>query len=276
MSDAKRVLDHESKPGTVGELVDNLPVPDSQRLPAQTRSGPPAITPMQMLQIAVERGADMAMLEKLMSLQERWEANEARKAYVAAMSEFKSEPLTLEKNKQVAFDSTKYSHATLDQVCDVVGPALSRHGLSHRWDIEQREHDVISVSCVITHAMGHSERVTLSAKPDASGKKNAIQAIGSAVSYLSRYTLIAATGLAARDMDDDGKKGGAGETISAEQKEILVDLIKETASDTRKLLAALYASPPASIDDLEATEFSFVRDALLKKKEAQKSKGARP
>src|SRR5258708_2787922 len=151
MSKAQRALNHESLPGTVGEVIDNLPAP--------TRSGPAAVTPMQMLQIAVERGADLDMLSKLMDLQERWEKNEARKAYVVAMSDFKADAPTLEKNKHVAFGNTQYDHATLDQVCDVIGPALAKYGLSHGWKVEQAEHDVIRVSCVITHALGHSESV---------------------------------------------------------------------------------------------------------------------
>ncbi len=44
------------------------------------------ITPQQMLAIAVQQGADLQKLEKLMELQERWEKNQARKAYVAAMA----------------------------------------------------------------------------------------------------------------------------------------------------------------------------------------------
>src|SRR5690606_30314272 len=100
----------------------------------QTRQ---AITPMQMLQIAVEQGADLDKLSKLMDLQERWEANEARKAYVAAISAFKADPPRLHKNKTVRFGDTEYDHATLDNVCDVIVPALTKQGLSHRWEVEQ-------------------------------------------------------------------------------------------------------------------------------------------
>ena len=53
--------------------------------------------------------------------------------------------------------------------------------------------------------MGHSESTTLQSPPDASGGKNSIQAIGSAVTYLSRYTLLAITGLATGENEDDGQ-----------------------------------------------------------------------
>jgi hypothetical protein len=53
--------------------------------------------------------------------------------------------------------------------------------------------------------MGHSEETTLRAIPDTSGSKNSIQAIGSTVTYLQRYTLLAAVGMAAAGMDNDGR-----------------------------------------------------------------------
>ena len=48
-----------------------------------------AITPMDMINTAIERGADIDQLTKLMDLQERWEANEARKAYQNAFHQSK-------------------------------------------------------------------------------------------------------------------------------------------------------------------------------------------
>lgn len=167
------------------------------------------ITPAQMLQIAVQQGADLDRLQKLMDLQERWEANQARKAFVAAMAAFKSQPPEIVKDKHVAYTNsrnqiTEYDHATLGGVCAAIVKGLSEHGISHRWDVKQSENR-IHVTCILTHAQGHSESVSLNSAADDSGGKNGIQAIGSAITYLQRYTLLAATGLAAIDDDDDGK-----------------------------------------------------------------------
>src|SRR3990167_9321834 len=49
-------------------------------------------SPSQMIEMAVAGKADLEQLEKLLALQERWEANEARKAYHKAMAEFKANP----------------------------------------------------------------------------------------------------------------------------------------------------------------------------------------
>lgn len=251
-----------SEPKTVGDILDALPAPREVARQAQP------ITPMQMLQTAVERGADIAMLEKLLSLQERWEANEARKAFVRALSAFKSEPPTITKDKSASFGSAKgataYDYATLDQVASVIGASLSRHGLSHRWETGQVD-GKIKVTCVLTHELGHSERVTLEAGADTSGSKNAIQAIGSTVTYLERYTLLAVTGLAAKEQDNDARTAFPSQFITSEQKDELIALMKETGADTKRFLA--YLAVP-SVDEIPAAEFGNAKAALEKKRGA--------
>lgn len=180
------------------------------------------LTPMQLVALAVESGADVDKLERLLVMQTTWEANEARKAFVLAMAEFKSNPIEIVKDKQVKFLDVNYKHAELSQITSKVGQAMSRHGLSFRWDINQSG-QVIKVSCVVTHALGHSESVTLEGAADTSGKKNPIQAVGSAVSYLQRYTLMAICGLASQDQDDDGAGSDAVEMTEFEEL-LLVEL----------------------------------------------------
>lgn len=166
-------------------------------------------TPGDLLVYAMQSGASMADLKSLMDLKERYEANEARKAYVDAMAKFKLNPPTILKDKEVAFSGTRYSHATLGAVTQAVAAGLAQHGFSHRWDATQ-EGGQITVSCIITHRLGHSENISMTAKPDDSGKKNAIQQVASTISYLQRYTLMAATGVAAMDESDDDGRGAFG------------------------------------------------------------------
>lgn len=171
---------------------------------------PIAATPDYMIQLAIEKGADIDKLEKLLALKERWEASEARKAYVSAMNAFKANPPTITKNKQV-FHNNKpmYKHATLDHVCDVIGKALSTVGISFQWKTQQ-DGGQVKVTCILTHELGHQETTSLTADPDKSGAKNSIQAVGSTVTYLQRYTLLSAVGLATEEQDDDG--AGTAET----------------------------------------------------------------
>lgn len=174
-----------------------------------TRSISATPTPADLLGMAVSQGADLDRLERLMELQERWEANEARKAFTVAMTAFKAEPVEILKRKNVSFttrdgDTTSYNHAELSDVTAAIGAALAKHQLAYRWNIRQ-EGTSISVDCIITHARGHSEMVTMFAAPDDSGKKNKIQQVASTTTYLQRYTLLAITGMSTKGMDDDGR-----------------------------------------------------------------------
>lgn len=165
-------------------------------------------TPSQLIDYAIRSNAGIEQLQQLFDLQLRHEANEARKAYVAAMVEFKKNPPEIFKTSHVKFGTTEYMHATLGDVAAITAAALAEHGISHRWDTEQADNGKIKVTCILTHALGHSERTELASGADKSGGKNDIQAIASTVSYMQRYTLLAAAGLATKDMDDDGRKHG--------------------------------------------------------------------
>jgi hypothetical protein len=152
---------------------------------------------------------DVSKLQQLLDVRERWEKNEAAKAYTVAINKFKQDPPTIIKNRAVGYESKKtgdtvgYSHATLDQVCDAVIKGLSDVGISHKWRTEQPDGKV-RVTCVLRHEMGGTDEATLEGPPDTSGTKNMIQAIGSTVTYLERYTLLAVTGLAVAGTDTDG------------------------------------------------------------------------
>lgn len=175
-------------------------------------------TPAEMVLYVMQNGGSIDQLERMLELQRKWEADEARKAYVADMAQFKLNPPTIVKDKHVSFKTdkgrTEYDHATIGNVTNSIIGALAKHGFSHSWKTEQSGGQVI-VTCTITHRLGHSESVTLQASPDATGGKNGIQSIISAQTYLQRHSLLAATGLATHDQqDDDGAAGGLDTTLA--------------------------------------------------------------
>lgn len=169
-------------------------------------------TPNGLLAMAISKGFGVEQLEKFMDFAERYEKNQARKAFFAAMAAFKSEEIELFK---VAGAESRFDHADLGESIRAVSPLLAKYDLFANWKLSQPD-GLVSVECVVTHKDGHSESTGLRSAPDASGGKNGIQAIGSAVKYLERYTFFAATGLAPLEKDDDGE-GTAVEYISPEQ-----------------------------------------------------------
>lgn len=225
----------------------------------------PAVHPSLLLQKALESGASMELLERLMALQERHAANEARTAFNEALAAFKAKPLVVFKDKEVDFSTgkgrTNYVHATLGNVCKTIVAEMAKFGLSHTWELEQVDNGQIRVTCVLRHRLGHCERVSLQTSRDDSGSKNNIQAIGSAVTYLERYTLLAATGVATADMPDDDGAGSEREGIPRE----LLDGLYQTATDAAALAfwndhKAQLAGDRRAYDDFKAAAIAHRTD----------------
>lgn len=225
-------------------------------------------SPAEIIQIAVQSGANLAELREAMKLQFEFEANEARKAFHQAMTNFKSNPIEIDKDKEVSFGNTHYTHATLANVVRTITKELSKHGLSASWRTEQQEAKVC-VSCKITHVMGHSEETMLCAPSDTSGAKNAIQAMGSTVTYLQRYTLLSITGLATSDQpDDDGN--AATEFINAWQVGDLQKLLKEkpwlTEANFLKYMGV------SKIEEIPAIQYTKAEQAIKSAKKKEDAK----
>lgn len=185
------------------------------------------ITPMDLIVRAQQSNASVEQMQQLFDLQLKFEANEARKAFNEAMSNFREECPTINRGRSVTHNNTKF--AGLAESIEAIRPVLSKFGLSHQWKTKQDGAN-ITVECTVTHRMGHCESTSLSASPDKSGGKNDIQAIGSTVSYLERYTLYAILGLSSREMDNDGN-GSDVKRISETQMFDLIALIADVKAN---------------------------------------------
>lgn len=163
--------------------------------------------PANLLQIAVQNGASVDQLSALMDLQKRWDDENARKAFYVARVQFQALCTTIKKDKKVEYGNTKYQYASLPAIADQVREPMETCGLTYRFEIDDSG-ELIRVTCILSHVAGHSEKNIMSAAPDDSGAKNNIQQRGSSVSYLQRYTLIGALGIASAVEDDDGQSSG--------------------------------------------------------------------
>lgn len=203
---------HDLQPGTLRQ-----PLAHQQAQPLAQAAPSGAVTPMQILQMAVQQGASLEALEKLVALAERFEQREERdrlrqaeQAFNEARSNFLSENVVAIKRKTVDFTSrqtntrTHYKHAELIDVIEAARGPASKYGLSWSFQLEQQK-DWITVTCVLKHRLGYSESVKLGGPPDATGNKNAVQQITSTITMLQRQTLKANLGIAEAGEDHDGR-----------------------------------------------------------------------
>jgi hypothetical protein len=205
----------------------------------------PAPAPVDPILALIERAArdpdvDIEKMQQLFGLRERLEDRRAKQAFDNAIALAKGEIGPIAKNRSVDFSSqkgrTNYRYEDFAAVAAVVDPVLARHGLSYRFRSEQQG-PKLRVTCRVSHADGYGEETSLEAQNDESGNKNSIQAVGSAATYLQRYTLKLALGLAASN--DDDAQSVSSSKIDADQLAYVEQLLRDTASDVKKFLLTL-------------------------------------
>lgn len=183
-------------------------------------------SPQGLISQALAQGVPVETLERLMDLSERWEAKQAKSAYLSAMSKFQSIVPEIIKSKKG--HNSKF--APLSKITKTIQSALETCGLSYRWKFDDVDGQ-IKCSCIASHIDGHSETDTMIAGKDSSGNKSEIHAIGSTRTYLQRYTLIGVLGLSTADDDNDGQTIDTKEPIP-DPKE--VDKISQLISKVTK------------------------------------------
>jgi len=218
-------------------------------------NGPSAIVMM-----AMQKGYDPALIEKMMDLADRNDKNEARKAFVRDKAAFKAEAPTIYKDKDNKQYSSKY--ASEDSLINTATPILSKYGFDVSFKPDQSEG--IKITCILTHKLGHSEEATMSGPPDKSGSKNELQQIKSTTTYLRKATFEAVTGLATTDKrsDDDGNAAGS-EFITEEQRRELEKVIVEKGIDGEAFFKYMKVE---TTDTIPGKDFNKAMNALKKAK----------
>lgn len=116
-------------------------------------------------------------------------------ALLAAQAEFPEIP----KDRENTYFKSRYS--TLDAIKTACWPVLHKHGILPRHKTTQ-ENGTLTVTFMLTHAAtGETDANSLSIEAGAN-----VQAIGSQITYLRRYTCAPALGICS-DEDDDGNAG---------------------------------------------------------------------
>ena len=254
-----------------------------QKIEPQEIAATNIITPQAMIQQAIQAGSGVEVMERLLALQERHYAFQARKAFDDAMADLRASMPTIVKGQTADFGKGKasYKFEDLSAVTEALSPIMADVGLSFRWRTQSQQNGV-AVTCIISHREGHSEETTLFAGLDTSGSKNAIQALGSAVTYLQRYTLKAAVGVAAAK-DDDGQE--AGQRAEPEQRQpvdnsraVLAGFDSEiqAASNTAMLQAIWKRIEASTLSDAQVDELIAIIDVRQSRLKAKPQQAQQP
>lgn len=243
---------------TVEHETIDTPAPVRQKIEAAPMS------PADLVSYAIQSGQPLEIIREAIALSKELKREQALEAFDAAVADAKAEIGPAIKNR-TGNNSKRY--ADFAAYAAIINPIIGKHGLSYRFRTTQD--DRIHVTCVLSHRAGHREETTLAGPADSTGSKNAIQAIGSTLTYLQRYTLVQALGLAASE-DDDGQKSDQTTDdgpITEEQAATVRALIEETNSDIEKFCQYLKVD---AIPDIRQSQFGRVIAMLEKKRGAGK------
>lgn len=151
--------------------------------------------------LALDPSVDVDKLERLIQMKERIDRMNAEASFNAAFAIMQPRiPVIIERGK-----TDKGRYAELEDIIEAVRPVLADHGfaLSHR--TEWPSATQVRVVGVLMHRDGHHRTSEFLSGADTSGSKNAIQALGSSVSYGRRYTTKDLLCIVTRGEDNDGR-----------------------------------------------------------------------
>lgn len=172
-------------------------------------------TPMTLIAQAIQNNIPVETMEKLMDLQDRWEAKKAKHAYDEAMAQFQNECPVIKKTKKVyekgqenvADDKKKsrYSYAPIDSIVEQVKKHIAKNGLSYTIQIKNDEKS-LTATCTVKHILGHSEQSEFVVPIGTESFMSDPQKYGARATFAKRYAFCNAFGIMTGDDDTDAKK----------------------------------------------------------------------
>lgn len=250
--------------GQPAEIIEHQP--QAVALPANHGG---TLTMIEVVERAMNNpNIDVEKLERVLAMAERMKAAEARTAYYAELVVMKPKLPVIERNGRIVIhekgtakiaenviQSTPY--ARWEDIDAAITPTLTEHGFVLSFKTGVALDGKITVTGILAHKLGHTEETTITLPHDSSGSKNSVQAVGSSTSYGRRYTATLLLNIRTKGEDDDGKSGGAPETITEAQFARLQKMIDDTHADVPRFckhfkIAAVKELPSGKFEDAVA------------------------
>lgn len=218
--------------------------------------------PMDLLQLAVEKGATVETMERLMAVRRELLAEQAKSAYFDSLAKFQAEcPMIV---KSVAGHENRYHYAPLDQIIRDVTPYLLKHGFSHQENAVVTDQWVEAL-VTITHRQGHSETKSFKVPAETKAGMSPQQKFGAALTYATRYAFCLALGLRTAEKDTDCAPTADGPEAVAALKQTLWSLLRGVRGTEKNWTAAqrwlwdeCVMDPDQRVQDLDAAGFRTV------------------
>ncbi|MDE2218674.1 MAG: ERF family protein, partial [Patescibacteria group bacterium] len=228
-----------------------------------------AMTPLNLMEKALTLNVSPEVLEKMMNLQDRWEAKQAKKEFDEAMATLQGELPIIVKSKnggETNSGKVAYKYAPLDVIVEQTRKSIRRNGFSYLIKTEVVD-EKIKIICVVKHKLGHSEQteviMPLSTRTNV---MSAPQQVAATITFGKRYAFMDAFGIMTGDQDTDASKKTTEPEAQAEETEASIVELRlrlESVGDITELQQKwewLVMKHPAAAKKLEK-----IKDELKKK-----------
>ncbi len=205
VSDMDAIVDVQMTPKTKtvaprGERGATIPLTGSTASGLEVMPSSPGVSMFERL--ALDPNVSVDKLERLIAMQERINAANAKAAFDAAFVQMRAFiPVIIERGK-----TNQTTYAPLEDIIETVTPILSQFGFSLSFRTEWPGDRTIRVIGILTHAQGSTRESMFESGADKSGSKNDIQALASAVTYGKRYATNDLLCIVTRGEDKDGQR----------------------------------------------------------------------
>ena len=172
----------------------------------------------------------LEMMREKRRMDEEDRARNAKASFLRDLAAFRGENIVIPKSRYVDRGRAgSFMQAEYGTAATMLSPALSKHGFSFRhdmkfgskrWMTDGVESDApwVYVTCYLEHREGHSDRLDLDGPPGDMSANTPVQNMQVTASYLKRQSLLAITGTATADEDDENKLKGKARVASTQQE----------------------------------------------------------
>lgn len=154
---------------------------------------------------ARDPAVDVEKMERLFAMQERAETRAAEVAFNSDFAAMQPELPVITHNGQIVHKGNVISaFSDWPNINKVVTPILAKHGFGLSFKPARAEKGGTAIKAVLRHVLGHADEAELELPTDTSGAKNAVQGVGSSLTYAKRYAGVLILNLTIEGEDDDG------------------------------------------------------------------------
>lgn len=177
---------------------------------AQPQSIQPADNSVEgFISAAIQQQLPIETIKEFLAMRKEVKADLAKEAFTEAMAQFQKDcPVIAKtspvKNKQ---GEVTYRYAGIDAIILQVKDVLGENRLAYKFREERnKEEGTITVFCVVTHAMGHSEETSFTVEIGTENFMSDVQKYGARNTFAKRYAFMNAFGIVTGDEDTDAKE----------------------------------------------------------------------